>query len=454
MQNEILNKYNKPVPRYTSYPPANYFVPFDNQQYLQAVEQSNNAADNNISFYIHIPFCKQLCNYCGCNSYAMPSAEVVTDYIAALHKEIDLQISHIDKDRKISQIHYGGGTPTCLPADEIKRLNEHLLRNFNTIAEPEIAIECHPGVMTKEYWLQLVDCGFNRYSIGIQDFDCSVLKMVNRLPSLLPLSDIFEILRKVGATINLDFIYGLPGQTSASFADAISKAITLHPDRLVTFSYAHVPFFNKRQLILEKYGLPPIELKNKMFEVAEELLHLAGYKSIGLDHYVLPSDELYMALQQHKLHRNFQGYCTRKTTGQVYAFGVTGISQLESAYAQNTKDIKQYIYALSSGSLCVAKGYSLSREEQVTRAVIETLMCNYHIEWADLSQRLNLPVSELLAMTAYDKSKLDEFASDGLIEYDADHLSMTSEGSPFVRNVAASFDRLMINTTKQFSKPI
>ena len=172
-------------------------MPFDNQQYLQAVEQSNNAADNNISFYIHIPFCKQLCNYCGCNSYAMPSAEVVTDYIAALHKrDRPTDFSYRQRQKNIADTLWGN--PTCLPTDEIKRLNEHLLRNFNTIAEPEIAIECHPGVMTKEYWLQLVDCGFNRYSIGIQDFDRSVLKMVNRLPSLLPLSDIFEILRNVG----------------------------------------------------------------------------------------------------------------------------------------------------------------------------------------------------------------------------------------------------------------
>ena len=455
MRSDLLEKYNVPVPRYTSYPPANFFHEgVQNAAYEEAIVASNTATPEHISFYIHMPFCKHLCHYCGCNSFPMMTPEVVDRYIKALHTEIDKVKALLSPERKIAQIHYGGGSPTAIPVAMIKELNEHLLDGFETIEQPEIAIECHPGYLTAENWEALTQARFTRFSLGVQDLKEDVLKVVNRRPSLLPLEQVFQILREHGAKINMDFIYGLPLQTPESFAATIAQAATLEPDRLVTFSYAHVPWVNKRQLILEKAGLPSGNDKSKMYDVAMQIMQQAGYQSIGLDHFVKPSDELFTALSTHQLHRNFQGYCTRRTTGQVYAFGVTGISQLSGGYVQNIKNIEEYMTKIEQGEFAVAKGYTLNADEQITREVIDTLMCNYHLEWEDVAQYLHLSVDEVKRATAYDETKLQEFAHDGLIEWNATSIRMTSEGSPFVRNVAAALDKLMLNTTKSFSKPV
>lgn len=454
MNANLIEKYNVPVPRYTSYPPANYFAPYTEEAYRQAIIESNDAIDHRISFYIHIPFCRHLCHYCGCNSYPMMKSEVVDRYVEALHREIDLLLPLLNRERQVAQIHYGGGSPTALPISQLKELNAHLLEGFTTIERPEIAIECHPGYLNENDWQELTQSGFNRYSLGVQDFNEAVLKTVNRRPSLLPLETIFAILRESGASINMDFLYGLPLQTVESFAESIEKAIRLSPDRLVTFSYAHVPWVNKRQSILEKAGLPTGELKSALFTEASRLLHEAGYRSIGMDHFVRPNDELSLALDTKQLHRNFQGYCTRRTTAQVYAFGVTGISQLHTAYTQNTKDIESYIETVESGHLPVVKGYTLNAEEQLTREVIESLMCNYVIHWDEIAQRMNTDRATLQAATAFDQQKLKQFAADGLITYSDEKIQMTESGSPFVRNVAASLDKLMLNSAKTFSKPI
>ncbi|MCD8193396.1 MAG: oxygen-independent coproporphyrinogen III oxidase, partial [Tannerellaceae bacterium] len=391
MNTNILEKYNQPVPRYTSYPPANYFTDtFSAGDFRTAVIRSNQAAPGHLSFYIHLPFCRHLCHYCGCNSFAMQKEEKVERYIHAVHQEIDRVTALLDPARRIAQIHYGGGSPTALPVHYLKELNEHLLSRFQTIPQPEIAIECHPGYLDEAYWQGLVEAGFNRVSLGVQDFNPEVLKTVNRRPSLLPVSRIVALLRSQQVKINMDFIYGLPHQTAASFGDTIRQAIALSPDRLVTFSYAHVPWVNKQQLLLEKAGLPSGEEKSNMFSTATGLLQAAGYQTIGLDHFVKEDDELYTALQQGQLHRNFQGYCTRRTTGQVYAFGATGISQLADSYAQNSKEIDDYIQRIESGSLATVKGYALSEEEQITREVIEMLMCNYRLDWQEVATKLAL----------------------------------------------------------------
>ena len=455
MRQELLDKYNVPVPRYTSYPPANFFHEgAQNDAYRDAILESNSANPRHISFYIHIPFCKHLCHYCGCNSFPMMRPEVVGRYVRALHKEIDLVKPLLVPTRKIAQIHYGGGSPTGIPVHYIKELNEHMLEGFDTIDQPEIAIECHPGYLTEEDWIHLTDAKFTRFSLGVQDFKPDVLKLVQRLPSLLPMETILQILREHQAKINMDFIYGLPLQTPESFAETIEKAASLQPDRLVTFSYAHVPWVNKRQLILEKAGLPTSDDKSKMYDIAMQIMHREGYKSIGLDHFVRESDELYTALSNGQLHRNFQGYCTRRTTGQVYALGVTGISQLNAGYAQNNKDICQYMEQIEQGQFAVAKGYTLNSDEQITKAVIDILMCNYHLNWNDVAAYLNKSITEIKAATAYDETILQQFADDGIIEWDTDSVRMTKEGSLFVRNVAASLDKLMLNTTKTFSKPV
>jgi len=455
MTENLIQKYNIPVPRYTSYPPANFFHDhFTQTDYLKAIELSNHANPSHISFYLHIPFCRHLCHYCGCNSFPMMKQENIDRYVRAIFKEIEMVKPLLNKNRKIAQIHYGGGTPTVLPVSVLKEINDRLLNGFETIQSPEIAIECHPGYLDEKYWQDLTGAHFNRFSLGIQDFDEQVLKTANRRPSLIPVEHIFQILREADAKINMDFIYGLPLQTVESFSNTISKAIELNPDRLVTFSYAHVPWVSKRQLILEKAGLPDSETKKALFEQASKLLADAHYLPVGMDHFVRKEDELYQALHAKQLHRNFQGYCTRRTTGQVYAFGVTGIGQLNSAYIQNVKTIQEYMEVIESGNLPIAKGYTLTDEEQITRAVIESLMCNYAIYWEELSTHLHLEKDEILKAIRYKESELLAFQEDGLIHFSEQGIEMTPKGKLFVRNVAASLDKLMENTTKKFSKPV
>lgn len=454
MNEAIFKKYNVPVPRYTSYPTANRFEEFSAEQYLKAVEASNNATADNISFYIHVPFCQHLCHYCGCNSVAMAKSERIEVYFAALHKEIDLLLPHLRKDRKISQIHYGGGSPSSMPLTHIRALNEHLLSAFDTIDQPEIAIECHPGYLKIEDWQYLLDSRFNRFSLGIQDFDDEVLHAVNRHPSLLPVADIIEVLRSGGARVNFDFIYGLPRQTVEKFVATIEAAIALRPDRLVTFSYAHLPSLFKRQTLLEKAGLPPQDEKLKMFECAAQRLEAAGYRPIGMDHFVLPDDELFQALQHHTLHRNFQGYCPRRITAQVYAFGVSGISQLDGAYAQNTKDIAAYIATIDEGQLPIVKGYALAPWQRIAREVIECMMCNHTIHWEEMAELLRCSVADIQQAIVYDEKQLSTMQEDGLLVFDAHSVRCTPEGMPFVRNIAAAFDPMMRNNEKLFSKPV
>lgn len=455
MNQHILEKYNVPVPRYTSYPPANFFWDdFPERNLLQAIEESNSQRPHHISFYIHIPYCKRMCYYCGCNSYLRTGEADEKAYVEAVLKEIESVCDKIDKSRKIAQIHYGGGSPSSIDLNLIRKTNDSLLGKFDCIENPEIAIECHAGYLTEKDFQSLIDAGFNRMSIGIQDFDNNVLKASNRIPTLLPIEQIFELLRSNGIRINLDFIYGLALQTAGSFSKTIEKAVTLSPDRLVTFSYAHLPSLFPRQKFLERSGLPSENEKDKMYHAAQKILLEAGYKQIGLDHFVRENDELFEAWQMHNLNRNFQGYCTRRTTGQVYAFGVTGISQLTGAYAQNTKVISEYVETVNSGHIPVKKGYRLNNDEQITREVITDLMCNDQIEWQQIAARLNLTIAEVKAATAYSEQKMQEFAADGIIDFDENHLVMKEKGSPFLRNVAASLDKLLIHSNKLFSKPI
>jgi oxygen-independent coproporphyrinogen-3 oxidase len=453
MNNDLLDKYNVPVPRYTSYPPANYFTETFTAKDYEAALEASDGDEEPLSFYIHIPFCRRLCHFCGCNSFAATTPRRIARYIEALHREIDRLTKRLNPRRRIAQIHYGGGTPTILPADVLKELNDRLFSSFPAIDRPEIAIECHPAYSDENYWHALTKSGFNRFSLGIQDFDETVLKTVNRRPPLLPVDAIIDILRTNDAGINLDFIYGLPQQTVENFAKTIRRAIELQPDRLVTFSYAHLPDVNRRQLILEKAGLPNKEQKSRMYSQARELLHGAGYKTIGLDHFVKDTDELYFALQNGQLHRNFQGYCTRRTTAQVYAIGATAISQLAGAYAQNSKNIDDYIALVETG-WATAKGYRLNKEEQITREVIETLLCNYSLNWEELSQRLSLPPEKIKQATAYNPAVFDAFAKDGIIVHNERQIRITPHGTLFVRNVAAALDRLMLHSNKTFSTPV
>ncbi|MGL5785810.1 MAG: oxygen-independent coproporphyrinogen III oxidase [Bacteroidales bacterium] len=456
MNNQIIEKYNIPVPRYTSYPPANFFSDqFTETDYIQAIDDSNDKSPSHISLYIHFPFCRHLCNYCGCNSYPMMKQSVVTDYIEAVKREIRFILKRLSATRKISQIHFGGGSPSVLPASTLKELIDLILQNFETIDNPEIAIECHPGYLTEDEWIAIANAGFNRISIGVQDLHNDVLNAVNRKPSVIPMTRVFEILRSHGIAINMDFIYGLPLQTPERFAENMKQALALEPDRIVTFSYAHVPWVNPRMKKLEEIGLPDQEEKKRIFDTISQILLANGYMAIGIDHFVKPEDELFIAYQNKQLHRNFQGYCTRRTTGQVYAFGVSGISQLSDAYAQNTKDIAEYIEAMNSSFDVIRKGYKLSLKEQIIRDAITLIMCNECLVWKELASLYHMTVDQIKTLIGYTDGLFSEFENDGLVTLSDEGIFTTETGKIFTRNIAAAIDPLMKEgNSERFSKPI
>ena len=361
----------------------------------------------------------------------------------------------INSDRRISQIHWGGGTPNYLPIETVKDIMQVFFDNFEFIEKPEIAMECHPGHLTYEYIDSLIETKFNRLSIGIQDFDEKVLNAVNRDNSLIPVNELVNYIKaKGGVSVNLDFIYGLPFQEVENFTRTIQQAIEISPDRLVTFSYAHVPWVKKVQKKLEKYDMPDVTKKTQLFEIAHSLLTRNGYKAIGLDHFAKPEDELSTALDSKNLHRNFQGYSTRETTGQVYALGVSGISQLRNAYMQNTKSVKLYIEQINKGILPIEAVYFLNKEEKVTREIIEELMCNLYLNWGRVARNHNLSIKEIKEIVEYSPDLLSDFKSEGLLNFDENTISINNKGQYFIRNIASVFDTKLKNTTKQFSKAL
>jgi len=381
---------------------------------------------------------------------------MVAPYMAALKKELELVSSYISKDRPVSQIHYGGGTPNSIEVSFIRNLNNYLFSEFSFIENPEIAIECNPAYLDLKYVDDLLAAGFNRFSLGIQDFNNEILRKVNRQPSAIPPGELFRYIKsvKADASVNFDFIYGLPGQTVSSFTETMEIAAAIKPDRLVTFSYAHVPWIKKHQLILEKRGLPSTDEKTKMFLSAYDLLKKSGYEPVGLDHFVLPSDDLYTALKEGTLHRNFQGYCTRRTTGQVYAFGVTAISQMEAGYFQNSKEPEVYISDIKNGKLPVERGYILSDEQILARAVITELMCNKCVTFSRIASDHNVSTDILKKAIKLNESNMHDLESDGLIYYTPDSIEVTETGSFFIRNIAASLDKEYTEKAQTYSKPV
>ncbi len=456
IQENLIEKYNVPVPRYTSYPPANFFsADFNNNDYIRAIENSNNEWPENISIYIHIPFCPKICHYCGCNTHLTRNTQKMRVYVDAVKKEILMVKKYLANHRKVSQIHWGGGTPNSLPIGMVEEIMDVIHANFSFIEKPEIAMECHPAMLDDDYITALVKSGFNRLSLGIQDFNLKVLENVNRDPSVIPVEELVKMIRSHGNIgVNLDFIYGLPFQDVKSFSETMERAVQISPERLVTFSYAHVPWIKKAQKILEVRGLPEANEKLAMFLAANKILTQNGYKPIGLDHYSKAGDELNQALENRALHRNFQGYCTRETTGQVYAFGATGISQLESAYAQNAKDTNEYVAQIESGNFFIEKGYKLNKTEKIIKHVINEIMCNYYLSWTEAAQKFQVSEEELKKTVELEESRLDEFVADGLMNYNSNEITVSHSGRFFVRNIAASFDPNLKNAAQKFSKSL
>jgi oxygen-independent coproporphyrinogen-3 oxidase len=453
---ELFEKYNKPVPRYTSYPPANYFRTLENSDDIrQVIRNSNLSEPENISLYIHIPFCHQLCLYCGCNTHITNDRKTMAEYVETLLREIEILSQYLDKNRKVSQIHWGGGTPNYLPVTDIDKIMQKIKSTFDFIDVPEIAMECHPAHLTQEYVDELVKMGFNRLSFGVQDFSEKVLDTVRREKPLIPIEKMVTYIKSYSQmSLNLDFIYGLPYQTLDDYEKTIRKAVALNPDRLAVFSYAHVPWIKRQQKSLEKYGLPTAKEKIALFQTAYKILYDNGYEVIGLDHFAKPQDELSIALRQKKLHRNFQGYCTLETTGQVYALGVSGISQMADAYLQNTKDLQKYMSAVNNGILPVEKIYIVNEKEKTIRDIIENIMCNMEVDFNKVAENHHITIDELYQIAQPDLQELSDFEKEGFLSFKNDKLILTHKGQFFMRNIAAAFDPNMKNSSKTYSKAL
>ena len=452
----LIKKYSKTGPRYTSYPPATFFDDsFSNLDFEKKIIQSNDENPQNISVYIHIPFCPQICHFCGCTTESGFTKPFLERYVDAVIKEISYVSKLINKNRKLTQIHWGGGTPNAISYKYIERITKKLFEVFDFSKNYEMAIECNPAHLEFRHIELLKKFGFNRISVGIQDFRDDVLEAINRKPSKHPIDDIIKKIKDEGFTgTNIDLVYGLPLQTVDSFKKTVEKAIKLDTDRIVTFSYAHVPSVLPRQKVLEKIGFPSSKDKALMYENSYEMFTKSGYISIGMDHFSKPGDEFEIALKNKQLHRNFQGYCTRETTGQVYAFGASSISQLDSAYSQNFKNAAKYIAEIEKNNLAVYRGYSVNKEQKIVRDVINSIMCNYYLDIEEIASMNNCNRQEVIGIIDFDSKKFEDFIFDGLLKIEKFKLSVFEKGRLFTRNIAMRFDPLINQKIGTYSNTI
>lgn len=445
---EALLRYDTNAPRYTSYPPANLFHKAESKKDIEAHWRASNARlPRNLSFYFHIPFCARRCLFCGCTSEVLAAPQVRDRYFEALFSEMDEKLPWIDASRPVTQVHFGGGTPTSVPFGYLEKLIGRLRERFTFAPHAEIAIECNPASITEERLRALAKIGFTRVSYGIQDFSPDVLKIIGREPSLLPVKDLLALSRDLHFSgINLDLIYGLPGQTEAHFSESIEKAIDAHPDRIALYSYAHLPALKANQRALDKYPRPDARHKLELFLDARRRFMQAGFTFVGMDHFVDPEDSLARALSDGKLHRNFQGYCTRETTGQVYAFGASAISQLDNAYTQNVHESLAYTDLQLLHKLTEIRCEPLTVETKILRDTIERLMCN---------RALRVSPEEKSVLGA-GWERLCALEKDGLLTKVSDlEVRATELGSLVIRYLAMQLDPLMQNRTKpMFSRTI
>lgn len=453
---EFLEKYDKAGPRYTSYPPAPHFQDsFGPEDFFQALGRSENLGPEALSFYVHFPYCPNRCLYCGCTSEPMPEEAEAEAYFDALDAEIRDTLSRLDPTRPVTQIHFGGGTPNAQPRVVLKRVLDALLSRHSLAEGAEVAIECDPALSTTEKLEELRELGFNRVSFGIQDIDESVLGMVCRKRPVMPLNQLVTFSHALGFRgVNVDLVYGLPGQTAESFTRACREAEEADADRIVTFSYAHVPWVRERQKELERHGLPQASEKMDMFLAGLDFLTGRGMVMIGMDHYARPDDALSVALANNELHRNFQGYCTRKTTGQVCAFGASAISQLEDAYAQNERDSVKYVNAIREKASAIVRGYHLQDWQRFVRHAINDIMCNGRLDIPASAAATGFDLKEAEEMTRGAFAKLSEFEKDGLIERTERGLKVLPEGRLVVRVIAMAFDPMLDETENRYSRTV
>lgn len=430
----LIEKYNYSGPRYTSYPTALEFS--ESFQYDDLLAATQVYPQRPLSLYVHIPFCHKLCYYCGCNKIVTRHQHKADEYLDVIAKEIAQQAPHF-VGRKVTQLHWGGGTPTFLSPQQIVRLMALLRGAFEFADEAELSIEIDPREIALDTIDLLAEQGFNRLSLGVQDFDKKVQVAVNREQDEDFIAALLERAKACGfRSTNLDLIYGLPHQTPASFAKTLEKVVALDPARLTTFNYAHLPSRFAAQRKLKEQDMPSAKSRLAILQYTIEYLTQQGYQFIGMDHFAKPDDELAIAQRQGELHRNFQGYTTQGDS-DLLGLGVSSISQIGHSYSQNQKDLKAYYQQVAQQGHGQWKGVALSQDDLIRRLVIKQLICNFSLDYTVIETQFNLSFSDYFAE---DIKLLQPFIDDGLVSLNAHSLRVHGNGVLLIRNICMCFD--------------
>jgi len=434
---ELLHKYCKAGPRYTSYPTAPYFHesfgPAQWEEELRATQDKG----RDISLYTHIPFCDTLCYYCGCNMIATKDYSKATAYLEVLFREIDHVAALTSPERKVRQLHWGGGTPTYLHPDDIRRLYDYLASRFTIAPDAEIGCEMDPRELTVDHIRALRQSGFNRVSLGVQDLEDKVQHAVNRVQPEALIREVYGWIKEEGfESVNFDLMVGLPHQTPETFERTLDKVIAMAPDRFAVFNYAHVPWMKKHQKLIVEETLPHLEQRLALQKLTLEKLTAAGYVYIGMDHFARPDDELVKAQRAKTLYRNFQGYTTHKNC-DILAFGVSAISQTDDVYAQNVKVLSEYREMVEADGLPIERGLRISREDKLRREAITQIMCDLELDKAAFGKQWGIDFDSHFAEALED---LKEMHADGLVVLEPATIRVTEAGRVFLRNIAMAFD--------------
>ncbi len=438
---DLVRKYNVAGPRYTSYPPATKFTDAVTWEQLSAKLDDNNRTARDLSIYFHIPFCETLCWFCGCTTVITLNHDKGKDYIDYLEREVARMAQLLNPARKAVQLHFGGGSPTFLRPDEIRRLGDIIHQHFKFSPDIEASVEVDPRRLTRDHLVALREVGFNRASMGVQDFNPQVQEAIHRIQPRAMTQQAIDWMRELGyGSINLDLIYGLPHQTPETFNETLDTVLEMKPDRLAVFSYAHVPWIKPSQKILEQKVLPTPESKLQVLKlVIERLTTNDQYVYIGMDHFARPNDELAVAQRNKQLQRNFQGYSTRAGS-DIYAFGMSGVSQIPDAYWQNEKELPKYQEAVDAGRVPLHKAYFVTAEDKIRRETIMRTMCDLSLDFAAMSQKLGINFEQHFAS---ELALLAPFEADGLVKRTPTGLEVTDGGRLFIRNIAMCFDNTL-----------
>ncbi|MFN7952694.1 MAG: oxygen-independent coproporphyrinogen III oxidase [bacterium] len=447
---ELLARYDRPGPRYTSYPTAVEFHDgFGADEESDALTRANAQPDEPLSLYFHIPFCESMCTFCGCSVVIRRDHEAAAPYLERLRREIELVAERLPDRRKVVQLHWGGGTPNFLSEARMGALFETITRHFTLTPDAEVALEIDPRTASPSQIDFLRGLGFNRVSMGIQDFTPEVQQAVNRIQPEAMTRSIFDRARERGfESINVDLIYGLPFQTEETFQRTLDAVVNMAPDRVAVFSFAYVPWLKPHQRKIDAASMPATEAKFALFARAIETFAAAGYQQIGMDHFAKPGDELCRALERRKVGRNFQGY-TVKETGDLIGFGMTAIGDVQGSYAQNLKELGEYFGAIDAGRLATHRGILLTEEDKLRRFVITALMCNFAVSPAEVEARFDVRFREHFAR---ELAELAPLLDEGFIQDTGDWIEVTPLGRLFIRNVAMPFDTYL--KRKSGEKPV